>query len=298
MGSFTQKKLCGIEEFLSKYLKNKKTQLPSMNFEEIMKTVNKLVEEHLTGLGGGTRNPSTASTGNLSPAICISPWGYLGSDKRFDKTNHMTIKGAIKNKTKNNATINLKTRIDGLLQTYWNYDINNLQLTPNSNKILVFPKIEFSNLKIPKGKYFLKAEIRDANKRLLLHRRVAIFYFECDPPSLPPTSRGWLKKLLFSELGGPKAFLRNLPINDKGELLINTAHSEVNNVWKSVKLSNNQKAKKLEPIIVNISLHEAIRETSLKWWIDENIEYDIGEIKRAKDIFDEMWGAYCLERVI
>ena len=49
-------------------------------------------------------------------------------------------------------------------------------------------------------------------------------------------------------------------------------------------------------IIINIALQEAIRETSLKWYADDSKEYDVDEIKKAKDIFDEMWGAYWLER--
>ena len=104
-----------------------------------------------------------------------------------------------------------------------------------------------------------------------------------------------MKKILFSTLGGPKAQLRNLPINEKGELLINIAHSEFNNVWESGKLSKKQKTMRLRPIIINIALHEAVREMSINWWTDENIDYDVDEIKKAKDIFDEMWGAYCLE---
>lgn len=275
------------EEFLSRYLKGKKLEPFPMKLDELVKTVNKLVEEHLTGLGPGKRPPGPL--GPSLPPVHISPWGYLGSSKRFDAKDVMVINGAVGNKTKKPATVDLKARIESSHGTvFWSYNINNLRVAPNSKKTLVFPKINFSSVTISKGKYLLRAEIRD-KKKTLLHRRTAVFYFGRDPP---PAGGGWLRKLLFGPLGGPKTNLRNLPINSRGELVINTAYPEIDTIWRSSKLSKRQKAKKLGPIIINIALHEATREVSINWWKDESVDYDIDEIRRAKDLFDEMWAAY------
>jgi len=275
------------EEFLSKYLKGKKPEPIPMRLDELVKTVNKLVEEHLTGLGLGKRPPGTP--GKPLPPVHISPWGYLGSSKRFDAKDVMAIKGAVGNRTKKPAMVDLKARIESSHRTvFWSYNINNLRADPSSKKPLIFPKVNFSSMRISKGKYSLMAEIRDKKKNLL-HRRTAVFYFGRDPP---PPSGGWLKKLLFGPLGGPKANLRNLPINRKGELVINTAYPEIDTIWGSSKLSKRQRAKKLEPIIINIALHEATREVSINWWKDESVDYDVDEIRRIKDLFDEMWADY------
>lgn len=280
------------DDFLSRYTKGKKPESLPIELDEIIRTVNKLIEEHLGGFGPGegTTHPDTLPH-PPPPPVRISPWGYLGSSKRFDAKDVMKPNGAVRNRTSKSATVNLKARIENSRGTVlWSYNINNLSVGPKSKRALVFPSVTFSALTISKGRHSLRGEIRD-NKRNLLHRRTAIFYFGRDPPQ---TKKGWLKKLLFGRLGGPKANLRNLPINSKGELVVNTAYPELDVIWRSRKLGKRQKARKLEPIITNIALHEAMREVSITWWKDDSIDYDIDEIRRAKDLFDEMWAAYLM----
>jgi hypothetical protein len=277
-------------EFLSEHIKEKRETLP-IQINQIVETVNKLVEEHLTGSGLGKTGPSSpGALGKPLPPVYISPWGYLGSSKRFDAKDSMDIKGAIGNKTNTPATVDLKVRIEHSSgsRAFWFHDRSDINVHPKSKRTLNIPLVNFSALRISKGKYTLRAEIRD-KKKTLLHRRASVFYFERDPP---PVGGGWLKKMLFGKLGGPKANLRNLPINSRGELLINLAYPEINVIWRSRKLGKKQKAADLTRIFVNVALHEAIREVSINWWKTPSIKYDIDEIKKAKDLFDEMWAAY------
>ncbi len=280
------------EEFLLKYSKGKQIKPPLMNLDEIIRTVNKLVDEHLEGLGRGRKKGGNGGNGKPPPVVHISPWGYQGSNKRFNTGDIMEIKGGVVNTTKNDVFVNLCCGIqDAGGAEFWLNSINKLKIESETRKSLRFAEIDLSALGLSKGKYLLRARL-EYKPLDVEHKRTAIFYFEQDPP---PTG-GWLRKILFKALGGPKANLRNVPINDKGELLINRAYPEIDVVWSSGVLSNRQKAKELGPIIINISLHEAVREVSLKWWQDEKISYDIGEIKKAKDLFDEMWASYLTGR--
>jgi len=56
-------------------------------------------------------------------------------------------------------------------------------------------------------------------------------------------------------------------------------------------MSKKEKMKKLVPVFINIALHEAMREVLIKWWSSAD-NFDIDEIKKSKDIFDEMWANY------
>ena len=103
---------------------------------------------------------------------------------------------------------------------------------------------------------------------------------------------GWLKRIILADISGPKKDFRNLPINKRCELLINTSYPEISNVWNSQKINKKEKAKTIQPIIINIALHEAVREVMLNWWQDSSIDFDIAEIKKGKDIFDEMWADF------
>lgn len=280
------------EEFLLKYSKGKEIKPPPMNIDEIIRTVNKLVDEHLEGLGKGGKKKGNGGKGKRPPVVHISPWGYHGSNKRFNTADIMEIKGGVVNTTKNDVFVNLRCWIQNSSGVEsWSNNINKLKIESETKKPLRFAEIDLSGLTLSKGKYLLRArlECKPLNVR---HERTAVFYFEQNPP---PTG-GWLRKLLFKPLGGPKANLRNVPINDKGELLINRAYPEIDIIWSSGVLSNRQKAKELAPIVINISLHEAVREVCLKWWQDDKISYDIAEIKKSKDLFDEMWASYLTGR--
>lgn len=284
-----RRKIDGIaEEFVRRHSKGKKLAPPPMNLDEIIKTVNKLVEEHLGGLGPGKRRTKNGKVKPLPP-VYISPWGYLGSSRRFDTGDIMEIKGAVGNTTGNLVKVNFEAWIGGSsgATKFWSHGFKKLRVNSKSKTQLSFPRVDFSNLSLSKGKYSLKAEIRD-NRKNLLHKRTAIFYFEQDPPPMG----GWLKHIHFDSLGGPAANLRNVPINEKGVLLINLAYPEFHMIWSSSTLNKRQKIEELKRIVINIALHEAVREVSINWWKNPSIEYDISEIKKAKDIFDEMWADY------
>ena len=260
-----------------------------MNLDKLIKTINKLVDEHLQGLGQGGKRGNGSGDRKPPPLIHISPWGYQGNNRRFDKGDFMKVKGGIKNSTPKNATVSLRCYIQDPNEVeYWSYNIKKQKIEASSRKTIDLPEIDIENLYLSKGKYYLKA-ILECKKPDIRHERTAIFYFEQDPPLLG----GWLKKLLLDRLGGTKTNLRNLPINDKGVLFINTAYPEIETLWKS-SLTKRQISWQTEPIIINICLHEATRAATIKWWTDENTDFDISDIKRSKDLFDEMWAAYLI----
>ncbi len=276
------------QEFLLKYSKSKEIKMPQIKLDELIKTVNKLVDEHLHGLGRGGKKGDGGGQPKPLPRIHISPWGYQGNSRRFDKGDFMKIKGGIKNTTVQGEIISLRCSIeDSNNVEYWSYNIKKQRIEANTKKTIDIPEIEIDNLSLLKGRYALKASL-ECKELDIRHERSAVFYFEQEPPLLG----GWLKKLLMDRLGGTKINLRNLPINDKGVLFINTAYPEIEILWKSNSLTKRQKISQLGPIIINICLHEATRAVSIKWWTDENTDFNISEIKRSKDLFDEMWAAY------
>jgi len=279
------------EEFLSKYSKKKDVEPPPMDVHEIIRIVNKLVDEHLEGLGKGGRKKGNGGNGKLPP-VHISPWGYHGSVKRFDTGDLLEIKGGVGNTTDNTVVISLRSWIESSSGAeFWCDNIGKLKIDAEAKTTLKFPDIDLTSLSLSKGKYFLKAQLH-CEEVNVEHERSAVFYFEQDPPM----TGGWLKNIKFHPLGGPKKNLRNVPINDKGEMLINITYPEITAIWNSSVLTKRQKAKELTPIIINIALHEAVREVSLIWWQDEKVPYDIGHIKRTKDLFDEMWASYLIAR--
>lgn len=278
------------EEFLVKYTKKKKIEPIPMDLNEIIRTVNKLVDEHLTGIGAGFKYPP-GGKGKAPPPIRISPWGYQGTSKRFDANDVMQIKGGIENTTGSAANTYFTAWIKGGgVAKLWKYSFKKFKVDGQSKHTLNINDVDFSGMSLLPGRYSLKAELFNKQKKSI-HQRTAIFYFEQDPP---PGTGGWLKKIMFESLGGPKANLRNLAINKNGELLINQAYPEISRIWNSAQLNKKEKARRLVPIIINICLHEAVREVNVKWWQDESIQYDLPQIKKAKDLFDEMWADYLI----
>lgn len=277
------------ESFILKHSKCKEEEPLPLNFDDIIKTINKLVEEHLEGLGKGGRRP----TGRPKPRpllkpICISPWGYAGKDKRFDKDDMLQPKGALRNNTDSDVHVRFESWIESKSgYIYWNFGIDHVKIEKQSKVILNIPEIELLKLSLQKGIYYLKAKIMDDQKHIL-HTRSATFYYEQDPPVMG----GWLKKIILARLGGPKTNYRSLQLNEKGELLINTGYPEIIRIWRSQQMTKKDKVNQLTPIFINIALHEAMREAMLNWWQDSSISFDMEEIKRGKDIFDEMWADY------
>lgn len=285
-------KIC--ESFVQKHTKKKEVIPPPLDASEIIKVVNKLVEEHLGGLGKGTGGGGGGGDGVKLPPIHISPWGYLGDSKRFDDNDIMEINCALVNKTSKKQKVNLRAWVQNKSgYEYWSSSLKIHKIDEHSKNRINLPEVEFSELGLEKGGYYLKAKIEN-KKGKCLHERTAVFYFNQDPP----LKGGWLKKLIFSPLGGPHENLRNLPINKNGALVINIAYPELGQIWKSQNLTKRQIAKAMSRVVINISLHEALRELSLNWWQDDKIEFDIDEIKRSKDIFDEMWASYLKGHVL
>ena len=276
------------ESFILKHSKQKEEEPLPLNFDDIIKTINKLVDEHLEGLGKGgrTKGPPPPPPPPPKP-ICISPWGYAGQDKRFDKDDMLQPKGALRNNTMSDVHVIFESWIESKSgTTYWNFKIDRVKIENQSKVILNIPDIELSKLSLKKGPYYLKAKIMD-DKNRVLHCRSAVFYYEQDPPLMG----GWLKAIILARLGGPKINHRSLPLNDKGQLLINIGYPEIISIWRSQQMGRKDKVNSLTPIFINIALHEAVREVMLNWW-EGSSNFDIEEIKRGKDIFDEMWADY------
>lgn len=282
-------------KLVEKYSKEKKITPPPIEISDIIKTVNKLVEEHLEGLGrGGKGNDGGGGGGKSLPDLYISPWGYIGTDRRFDPGDIMEVSGAVGNKTTQQAVTKFVTWIeDDAGQIYWTYLLKRLRLDAQWKRKLNIPDIDLSAIGLSKGKYRLKAKLTNI-RGSPYHERAAIFYFQKNPP----VSGGWLRKLTLASVGGPKKGWRNLPINSKGELLINTIHPEIETVWNSDRLAKKEKLTRIKDSITNICLHEATKEVSLKWWQDPEVTYDVEEIKRVKIIFDEMWADYIRAKAV
>lgn len=279
------------EAFILKHSKQKKDEPIPIKLDELIKTINKLVGEHLEGLGkGGGGNGGGNEEPHTPQPICISPWGYMGDEKRFDKDDIIQPKGAVRNRTKSDVEVGFKVWIESKSgASYWNFNVARIKVQNNSKVELSLPDVELSKISLKKGVYFLKADITDKKKRVI-HNRSAVFYYEQDPPILG----GWLKKLLLTRIGGPKANHRNLPINNKGELVVNTGYPEIANIYFSQSLPKKEKGKLVGPIIINCALHEAAKEALINWWESEN-NFDIEQLKRSKEIFDEMWADYTRE---
>ncbi len=278
-------------KLIEKYSRKEKVIVPPINISDIIKTVNKLVGEHLEGLGrGGSGHDRGGGGGKPLPDLYISPWGYMGSDRRFDPDDVMEVNGAVGNSTTQPALTNFLSWVeDGTGHIYRRYHIKKLKLDPQGKWRLNIPDIDLSAIGLSKGRYRLKAKLTARGLRKTpLHERTAVFYFQQNPPVLG----GWLRKLILGRLGGPKKDWRNAPINPKGELLVNLAHPEIERIWSSDRLTIREKAKQTKDPIVNICLHEAIKEVNLKWWQNPEITYDISQIKQVKTIFDEMWADY------
>jgi len=173
------------EEFVLKHSGHKKQESLPLNLDKIIRTINKLVEEHLEGLGKsgrGQKNSEPSYNPTIPKPIRISPWGYEGNNKRFDRDDILQPIGALKNDTDSNTEVLFEAWVEGRNKiTYWNYKIDNVKIKSNFNVNLELPEIELKKNISKKGIYYLKARISTHNKKTL-HERSAIFYYKQEPP--------------------------------------------------------------------------------------------------------------------
>jgi|GEM_PF-2344889 len=282
------------EEFIAAHISRKKAERVSVDVEQIISTVNKLVDEHLEGLGTGRKRIRTdPPPPTPRKPIRLSPWGYIGDNRRFDPGDLMSIKCGIVNDSTSSDTYSVQAWVeDNTGATYWNAEEHGIRLAARNRASVSLPEIELSSASLKKGAYRLRGKLIDSSKACI-HERSAVFYYEMEPPA---ALGGWLKRIILAPLGGPSRMLRNVPINPDGELLVNQDHVEMRKVIESTNLTKKQKAKRLVDTIINVALHEATREIALNWWQDEKVEYDMQHIKRPKDLFDQMWADYLTDR--
>jgi len=280
-----------VEKFISKHTRTNEVEDLPFDINDIVKTVNKLVSEHLEGLGPSNviKYPPPPKPPRPQEPIRISPWGYYGSNRRFDEGDILEPKGSIINDTESEEIVLFESTIENESGTvYWNYSIDKVKIEAASKVVLDIPGVELSKISLRKGRYHLTARILK-NDNKVIHKRSAVFYYEEDPPMLG----GWLKIIKLSAISaGPYSNHRNVPISQEGELIINIAYIEIGQIWNSRNYSKVEKVRRIKPLIINIALHEATKEVMIIWWGDESIDFDIEEIERGKDILDEMWADY------
>jgi hypothetical protein len=285
-----------IEKFLAPHTRAPPIKRPEVDVEEILKIVNKIVDDYLGGPG-----PEGIRTEGIRPPpeVRFEPWTYKGADQRFNPGDVLQHKASVKNSRDRVAEVKVKRWVeDKHGQRYAEYEIRLIRVPKHHYWHLdALPDIDLSSLALGIGEYSLRGVLLD-KRDIVLQSRGATFYYGQDPPPPPPLGaprRGWLKKLIAAPLGGTQAHLRNLPYNQSdGSVVVNEAYPEYKAILS--KLSQESKEavqKRIKQNWINILLEEAAKENLVNAYQKSAPQFSIEQIRlEGKELFDRMWSDY------
>ena len=278
-----------IDKFLAPHIQRKSAPKPEIDQEEILKIVNKIVDDYLLGWGPIVKKLP----------VRFEPWGYKGTSRRFELDEVLEHKAAVKNTT--DTTVRVKARRwieEGGRHLLYETDI--IKIPKKRSWRLALPEIDFKKAGLPRGEYTLKGELLSADEDKL-HSRGVKFYLEIDPPAPKPfpeikgdEGRTWLKEFnIGSLLDKDQIHIRNLPYRrENASVFINDRYREFQEIISAFAKGKFGKAelnKRMTHYVVNVLLAEAAKEYMIQLYGHEDKEFGIDQIREGKELFDKMW---------
>lgn len=278
-----------IEKFLAPHIQKKSAPKPEINQKEIVDIVNKIVDDYLTGWGDGT----------TKRPVRFEPWGYKGTNRRFELDEVLEHKAAVKNTT--DATVRVQVRRwveEG--GRHLAHETGIIKIPKKRSWRLALPEIDFKTAGLPYGEYTLKGELLSADGDKL-HSRGVKFYLGIDPP--PPMAfpeikgdkgRTWLKSFVLGSIQDKdQIHIRNLPYRpEDASVFINTSYKEFEEIYLALtkgKFGKTEFYRQSTHYLVNVLLAEAAKEYMIKLYEQEEKEFGIDQIREGKELFDKMW---------
>lgn len=105
-----------------------------------------------------------------------------------------------------------------------------------------------------KGKYTIRATLKDTDSRRDIHSKATSFYLETERK---PVKRGFIKKIDLKRIDDPT--FRNSAVKN-GKITVNSKHPEFKNILNSFKDKKRVKTKQIIYLLVKIAVDEATRE--------------------------------------
>jgi hypothetical protein len=283
-----------VEKFLAPHIRKPSINRPQIDVEEILKIVNRIVDEHLGGTGpSGTTPPPR-------PDVRFEPWSFKGTDQRFDAGDVLQHKASIKNAKDRAVEVLVKRCIEDKHRVkFAKYETAPIRVQRHHYWHLSLPDIDLATLGIGVGEYSLRGVLLD-KKGNVLHSRTATFYYGEDPPPPGPPGAptgGWLKKMIFAPLGGTQAHLRNLPYNPTdGSVMVNEAYSEYKAILSKLAQETKEAVRRrIKQNWINVLLEEATKENLVHAY-EKTEDFSIEHIRlEGKELFDRMWSDYVEE---
>jgi hypothetical protein len=283
-----------VDKFLAPHIRKTSVHRPEIDVEEIVKIVNRIVDDHLGGTGPSGSSPSPR------PDVRFEPWSYRGTGERFDAGDVLQHKASIKNCKDRVTDVRVKRWIEDRHRVKCaEFETPMIRVQRHHYWHLNLPDIELATLGIGAGVYSLRGVLLD-KKGDILHSRSAAFYYSQDPPPQKPPGEprgGWLKRLIFAPLGGTQAHLRNLPYSEAdGSVVVNEAYNEYKAILSKLGEETKEEVKRrIKQNWINVLLEEASKENLMKAY-KTNKEFSIEQIRlEGKELFDRMWSDYVEE---
>lgn len=264
-----------IIKFVTKIIPSKEQRktINIKNLSEVIQKANQIIDEYCPEiLGGGTVMPPI--TPKPKPSVRIK---HLAVNKREVKWGD-TIKTTcgILNTTNEDkkASLNVEVKRLGVKVIEEEYS---LKLKAGESKPLKLTEIKLVQNKFEKGKYLVRATLREG--RYDLDTKSTSFYLESKRESV---KRGFIKEIRFYESDEP---LRNKPVKS-GMLEINLGHKDFSNIWSVFEEKPNIQSKQIGFFIMKLCLDEAVRElfkVKLKGGESKDIDDIVQEVKEIQD---------------
>jgi hypothetical protein len=277
-----------LEKFLAPYIRTQ-TVKPQIDVHEIVKIVNKIVDDYL--LGWGPNVPKLP--------VRFEPWGYKGTSKRFEKDEVLEHKASVKNTTDTIVAVKVRRWVEGggkhLL-----HETEVIKIPKKRSWRVELPEIDFKKTGLSPGEYSLKGELL-SDKGDRIHARGVTFYLGVEPPQpqeVPNIQTGggrtWLKEFIMGSINDKEqVHVRNLPYRrDDASVFINERYKEFQDIMSAFskgKLTKAELDKRLTHYVVNVLLAEAAKEYLMQLYAQEEKKFDTDQIREGKELFDKMW---------
>lgn len=284
-----------LEKFLAPYIRTT-TVKPQINEQEIVRIVNKIVDDYLLGWGV-----------DVPPKLPVrfEPWGYKGTEKRFELDEVLQHKASVKNTTDTQVAIKVRRWVEGGGK-HLVHETDVIKIPKKRSWRVELPEIDFKKAGLSPGEYSLKGELLTA-KGDRIHARGVKFYLGVDPP--PPEEfpeiktgggRTWLKRFIIGSISDKEqVHIRNLPYRrDDASVFINDRYKEFQDFMSAFTKGRFTRAdldKRLTHYVVNVLLAEAAKEYLMQLYGQEEKKFDIDQIREGKELFDKMWYDYVEE---
>src|SRR3989344_138468 len=268
-----------INKFIAKIVHSKEQRktINIKNLSEVIQKANQIIDEYCPEiLGGGTVIPPI--TPRLKPPVRIKHLAVNSREVKWGDTVKATC--GILNTTNEDkkVSLNIEIKRSGTKILEEEYS---LKIKAGESKLMKLSEIKLIQGKFDKGKYLVRAILRE--QRHDLDTKSTSFYLES---KREPVKRGFIKKVDIYDLDDPT--IRNKPVRE-GTLIVNFMHKDFNNIWEIFEDKPTTLNRQIGFYIIKLVLDEAIRQL-LKMRLKDDSSKDIDDIiQEIKETQDRMY---------